>query len=536
MQTVFVARPGEFADQFVAALQASGIGSPTVVAAAPDQVVLPADPPALTIVIWDRPEAESFELCRRIREKFGKQPLILIALTNDVLSEHYDRILAGEADDYIAIPCSERELDLRLRVTKRRIEDRLKWANLDQQLRASIERFELAVRGANEGLWDAQDIGRPWFLPESKVWYSSRFKELLGYESSEFPDQLSSWLTRLHPEDREQVLHALTEHFERRRPLDLEYRLLTRSGEYRWFSARGQSIWDEQGRAIRVAGSLRDITDTKKIEEKLRQSESRWRTLVENVPALIVVTTPEGIIQFVNRDSELANQSIGKSVYEFTEASYHEIVRETYQKVIATGEPQRYEVRGLAEGGAIVWYSSRLGPIVHDGKIESIVVIAIDITRRKNAEKLVREEREHLRRLLDLQERERQLVAYEIHDGLTQYLTGGIMHLESFAESKKAAQARKEYDRGMILLREALGEARRLISGLRPPVLDELGIVAALEYLVNESREAIPQIEFVSHVTFDRLAAPLEVAIFRVAQEALTNIRKHSDAKRRASN
>jgi signal transduction histidine kinase len=160
------------------------------------------------------------------------------------------------------------------------------------------------------------------------------------------------------------------------------------------------------------------------------------------------------------------------------------------------------------------------------------VVIAIDITRRKNAEKLVREEREHLRRLLDLQERERQLVAYEIHDGLTQYLTGGIMHLESSAESKKAAQAKKEYDRGIILLREALSEARRLISGLRPPVLDELGIVAALEYLVNESRDAISELELVTQVEFDRLAAPLEVAIFRVAQEALTNIRKHSGASK----
>jgi signal transduction histidine kinase len=76
-----------------------------------------------------------------------------------------------------------------------------------------------------------------------------------------------------------------------------------------------------------------------------------------------------------------------------------------------------------------------------------------------------------------------------------------------------------------------LAEARRLISGLRPPILDEQGVVAALEYLVNEARQQIPEIIFVNRAAFTRLAAPLEVALFRITQEALTNIRKHSGAK-----
>ena len=137
-------------------------------------------------------------------------------------------------------------------------------------------------------------------------------------------------------------------------------------------------------------------------------------------------------------------------------------------------------------------------------------------------------------RLLDLQERERQLVSYEIHDGLVQYLTAGLMHLETFANVDDAADAHSlaEYETATKLIRDGLAEARRLISGLRPPILDEQGVAAALEYLVNEARKDIPDISFANRTLFGRLAAPLEVALFRITQEALSNIRKHSGAKR----
>jgi signal transduction histidine kinase len=171
---------------------------------------------------------------------------------------------------------------------------------------------------------------------------------------------------------------------------------------------------------------------------------------------------------------------------------------------------------------------------MRDGKVDSVVLIARDVTDKKNAEERIRREQHSLRRLLDLQERERQLVAYEIHDGLVQYLAAGLMHLETFAEANKVARAETnaEYETAATLLRNALTEARRLISGLRPPILDEQGVEAAIEYVVNEARHDIPRVDFVSRAYLGRLAAPLEVALFRIAQEALTNVRRHSGAKR----
>ena len=100
--------------------------------------------------------------------------------------------------------------------------------------------------------------GKPWHSPDTEVWYSPRCKELLGYQDAEFPNVLSSWESHLHPEDRDRVIQAIVEHIERKKLYDIEYRLRTKSGEYRWFSARGQAIWDSQGRLTRMAGSLRD--------------------------------------------------------------------------------------------------------------------------------------------------------------------------------------------------------------------------------------------------------------------------------------
>ena len=156
-----------------------------------------------------------------------------------------------------------------------------------------------------------------------------------------------------------------------------------------------------------------------------------------------------------------------------------------------------------------------------------------DITERKRAEEALRQEQRLLRDMLDLHERDRKLVAYEIHDGLAQQLTAALYKFQSVDRLRESdlEAAKKTCDEGVGLLREAMAEARRLIGGLRPPVLDEAGVVPAIEYLVAEhQRRDGPEIEFVHEVQFDRLAPPLESALFRIVQECLTNACRYSQS------
>lgn len=121
-------------------------------------------------------------------------------------------------------------------------------------LRKSEERFHLAVAGSHDGIWD-------WDVLTDEVYYAPRFKQLLGYGDAEFANTFAAFEAALHPEDRLRTLQCVEQHLLQRAPYDVEYRLRTKSGEYRWFHARGQAIWDAAGRPVRMAGSLSDVTE-----------------------------------------------------------------------------------------------------------------------------------------------------------------------------------------------------------------------------------------------------------------------------------
>ncbi len=203
-----------------------------------------------------------------------------------------------------------------------------------------------------------------------------------------------------------------------------------------------------------------------------------------------------------------------------------------------------------------------------EGIVQGTVGVALDVTPLKEAQRAtaqlnselegrVRErtaelgrrnrelgqERRLLLRLLELQRRERELVSYEIHDGLVQSMTASTMFLEA-ARHKLAALGEsaglppaieQNLETGLRLVRESVQEARRLIEGLRPPVLEEQGLVAAVEGLVDELhmlKQQPIEVTFEHQLEFERIAPAVELAVFRIVQEALSNVKKHSQAAR----
>lgn len=157
--------------------------------------------------------------------------------------------------------------------------------------------------------------------------------------------------------------------------------------------------------------------------------------------------------------------------------------------------------------------------------------LSSDIEERKRDQEALRVERQTLRHLLQASDQDRQTIAYEIHDELAQQLTGAIMQFQTFEALKdtKPRAATKAYQKGMTQLRRGHSETRRLITGVRPLILDELGVAAAIGHLVSElSGPRGPKIEYHKEIHFDRLAPVLENAIYRIAQEALNNACRHS--------
>jgi len=134
----------------------------------------------------------------------------------------------------------------------------------EEALRESEDRYALAVRGTNDGIWD-------WDLQSNVVYYSQRWKSMLGYEDDEVGDQLSEWLGRIHPDDVDEVRTALNAHLDGISPrFEAEYRIFHKSGRYRWMQSVGLAVRNENLRPTRIAGSQTDISARKATEERLR--------------------------------------------------------------------------------------------------------------------------------------------------------------------------------------------------------------------------------------------------------------------------
>jgi PAS domain S-box-containing protein len=299
-------------------------------------------------------------------------------------------------------------------------------AQLLEALHQSEERYAIALRGTNDGLWD-------WNLHSNEVYFSPRWKAMLGYQENEISNHLDEWLNRVHPDDALQLWSALVAHQSGVTPqFQSEHRVLHRDGTYRWMLYRGQAVLDANGNACRLAGSMTDITERKqtqeelqqyrehleelvaartteltnaleqlqqeiaerkRIEKALRESEERWRSLVENVPDVIFTCDRNGKILFINRTVRgfTVEQVLGTRAYDYILPKHQNTLRQSLEQVFRTGEPVYYETAGAGADGTLSWYASRVGAIQHDGQVVAAIVIATDITQRKQAEESLRQ-------------------------------------------------------------------------------------------------------------------------------------------------
>jgi len=263
---------------------------------------------------------------------------------------------------------------------------------IQESLRASEERLELVIQGSNDGFWDGNFLrDEPWNSPRTPVWWSPQVKAMLGYTDEEFPDVLESWVSRLHPEDADRVFAALTAHIDRRVPYDVEYRLLTKAEEYQWFRARGQAIWNEAGRVVRMSGSLQCVTDRKRAEEALHWHEQLLQDVIDNTTAVIYVKYADGRYLLTNRRFEqifnlTTDQIIGRTDHDIFPKDFADAFRANDVAVLERNTTVEYEEYAPHPDGAHTYISIKFPLCDHTGKPYATCGISTDITERKRIE------------------------------------------------------------------------------------------------------------------------------------------------------
>jgi PAS domain S-box-containing protein len=299
-------------------------------------------------------------------------------------------------------------------------------------------------------------------------------------------------------------------------------------------------VRDEQGEPAYLAAVMTDITERRQAEAALQQSRDELQAIYDGMIDGLLLADME-TKQFVRVNASVCRM-LGYSKEELLSMSVTDIhppkelptISEAFEVSAEHRVSAVDDLPVLKKDGSVFFAQIATNTIVYNGR-PCVIGFFRDVTERKYAQEQLQREHRTLKHLLQSSDHERQLIAYEIHDGLAQQLAGAIMQFETYFHQKdaKAKEAAKAYDAAMTMLRQGHFEARRLISGVRPPILDESGVVAAIAHLVSDqSLTEGAKVEFRSKVDFDRLAPTLENSIYRIAQEGLANTCQHSKSKK----
>ena len=382
-------------------------------------------------------------------------------------------------------------------------------------------------------------------------------EDIHGYLAEE---ALGQPISILVPPDRSDEVSCILQKVRSGEKLDhYETERVRKDGRRIHVSLTVSPVRDSEGNIVGAATIARDITQRKRIEKVLKESEQRFQALVQNALDIVMVTDADGTIRYI---SPSVNRILGYKVEDMIGTNTAEYVHpddssSAFEELEAAlskpgAHPVAVETRVRHKDGSWRHLEGIANNLLDDPAVRGLVFNHRDVTDRVRAEEEVRRlnetlERQVAERTVTLAERERQLeklvsklvtaqeeerrrVAREMHDGLTQVAIAAHQHLQAFAaiQPPSSVAGRRELDRSLMLARQTVKEARLVIEGLRPTALDDFGLAIALRLLVEEFRDDGWEIGYEETLGQDRPPAEIETALYRITQEALTNAHKHA--------
>jgi len=406
----------------------------------------------------------------------------------------------------------------------------------EDALRRSEDRIRLITDTIPAMAWSLRPDGTVDFV-------NRRWLDYAGEGEIEEPTRI------IHPEDLSGVMKNWLINKAAGKAFEDEMRLRRADGEYRWFLVRTAPLHDEQGNLVKWYGVSFEIEDSKRAEDELRLAYQRLSYHVENTP-LAVIELDKNL--FIKRWSQRAeeifgwkeSEALGRNIYDpvlpiICEEDIQAVNKTIRQLLNGTVDRNLNLVCNYIKDGNIIyceWYNSVLRD--EQGNVITILSLVHNVTERKKAEQELQQINEELHNLSshlqNVREEERIQIARDIHDDLGQQLTGLKMDVNWLNKKLKTEEETvKQKIAGMIeLIDETLQSVRRISSDLRPGILDDFGLIAALEWHSEEvAKRSDIKVNFNADMPEAGIPVAMATGIFRIYQELLTNTVRHANAR-----
>jgi len=362
--------------------------------------------------------------------------------------------------------------------------------------------------------------------PDGTIIYVSPQIKQNGYSLEEIISK--NFMEFVKTDQRQEVIRKFESGMASGESFPTQFQFINQDGSHTWVEAVGKTVVDESGNPLQQVGILRNISFQKELEQKLHRSEEKYRSLVEQINEVIYSIDLDGVITYINPaiESFLAykpSEIIGRPFYQFIASDDLHRVNDNFHRLSEGTIPEIQEYKALTKSGEIRWMQTSSKPVIKGDQVVGVQGVLTDITDRKLFE-------EQIEQIAAAAERER--LARELHDSVTQALFTTCLIADTLPRvwDRDQGQAQKGLELIRRLSNGALAEMRALLLELRPDTLEEQDLDILLRQLADGLR-ARTQITITTTIMGDcKLPREVRIGLYRIAQEALNNIIKHSGA------
>lgn len=475
------------------------------------------------------PDSQGIDTFLQVNKYAKNIPVVILSGLND-LNTATDAISLGAQDFLMKGEFNEKLLEKTILYSIERKKTLL-------ELRFSNERYEFVSKATNDMVWD-------WDILNNKVYRNEeQFVKILKLPAELRNENNNFWNSRIHPDDgnlKGKILGNLERdktatHFEE------EYRFLRGDGEYIYVVDKGYAVRNEQGEVIRVIGSLQDITESKKAEAQLRESEEKYRLFFNSIPASIFIWRLDDFqILEIN---DMAATTYGYTKDELLQLTTLDLrppqdyqrIKDFVHEALADESFSANKVwRHITKKGDELFMQISSTRINYKGH-PSIMAISIDVTEKIKLEKqLIKEQQQRdqdiTRAVISAQEKEREEIGRELHDNVNQILASSRLYLGLVKD--KGVEYKSFIEESDVLIHSAIQEIRHLSHALIPPAMQDADLEKSINSLINIVQEGSGIIVSKEVCVIDKsvMSEQLKLTIYRILQEQVNNILKYAKA------